>query len=138
MSKLKKYLLFTFISTLIISLIGAHDYNTGHIGGLMGFSYSLSISMLIPTIGAFIAGADFKKNGLEPEIHPKCKAISFHMARPYCTPTSGSRLIFYGIPRRSGYIMGLLQGYRTRNLRRSHCKRRILHRTRRKGNFQFL
>lgn len=98
MSKLKKYLLFTFISTLIISLIGAHDYNTGHIGGLMGFSYSLSISMLIPTIGAFIAGADFKKMGWNPKFTQNVKPFLFAWLVPTVLTLLGAGLYFMVFP----------------------------------------
>ena len=66
MPKLAKYLLFTFAASWLLMAIGVRDYENAGTAGIMTFSYSLSAYMLMPTIGALIAGADFRKLGWKP------------------------------------------------------------------------
>ena len=63
MSKLKKYLIATFTLCCIILIPGIHDHNLGTFTGNANFSTSLMLCMFTPTVGALIAGADFREMG---------------------------------------------------------------------------
>ena len=68
MSKLKKYLIFTFAAAWVIGAVGCYDLiNCGSMAGMMSFSYSLSFAMFMPAVGALIAGAGFKGMGWNPK-----------------------------------------------------------------------
>ena len=68
MSKLKKYLIFTFAAAWAIGAVGCYDLiNCGSMAGMMSFSYSLSFAMFMPAVGALIAGAGFKGMGWNPK-----------------------------------------------------------------------
>lgn len=63
MSKLKKYLLFTFIVAWIVECFGSYEKLHGGRAGREFFDNSLALCMIIPTLGALLAGADMKEMG---------------------------------------------------------------------------
>ena len=73
MTKLTKYLLFTFISSWILFVIGSSDHSKGSVAGDMGFSYATSLCMFMPTIGALVAKEDFRKMGWNPKLDKNIK-----------------------------------------------------------------
>ena len=94
LSKLTKYLLFTFAGAWLIGLIGFRDLSRcNDIAGKMSFSYALSVSMFMPTIGALIAGADFKGMGWNPRISKNWRLILLAWLSPTVFQMIGA--VFY-------------------------------------------
>jgi len=75
LSKLTKYLLFTFGVTWIIAIIVCNALNSGTESGEALFNNSLALCMFIPTIGALIAKADIKGMGWNPKIEKNWKYL---------------------------------------------------------------
>jgi len=86
MSKTLKYLLFTFISAYFLQLSAAQSSDTS--GGL------IALCMLMPTIGAFIAGADIKNFGWKPDITNNKKLILIAWLLPTVSQLLGA-ILFY-------------------------------------------
>ena len=79
-----KYLLFTFISTWIILVIGCC---CGDLGGL------LALCMFMPTLGALFAKADIKEMGWRPKFAQNWKYIVFAWLAPTVFQIIGA--VFY-------------------------------------------
>lgn len=73
LSKLAKYLLFTFTVTWVIAMIGCSAFNSGTASGKSFFHHALALSMFIPTVGALFAKADIKGMGWNPRIEKNWK-----------------------------------------------------------------
>lgn len=98
MSKIKKYLLVTFITSWLLGGIALHDLNTGSAAGMMGFSYSVSLCMFTPTLGAILAGARFREMGWKPDIERNYKPILFAWLMPAVFSIAGAALYFLVFP----------------------------------------
>ncbi|MCR4890155.1 MAG: CPBP family intramembrane metalloprotease [Ruminococcus sp.] len=90
MSKFTKYIVFTFVVSWIIELVGANDLKNENIAGMMSFSYAVSASMFIPAIGALIAKADFRKMGWLPKFDQNWKLILLAWVTPTLFQIAGS------------------------------------------------
>ncbi|WP_143055511.1 hypothetical protein [Ruminococcus sp. YRD2003] len=55
LSKLTKYLLFTFTVTWVIAMIGCNAFNSSTASGKSLFHHALALCMFIPTVGALFA-----------------------------------------------------------------------------------
>ncbi len=98
MSKITKYLVFTFITTWTIHIIGFHDLNSGNMAGMMSFSYSVSLGMLIPTLGAFFAKAKIREMGWKPNFDKNIKPILFAWLMPTIFTLVGAAFYFMVFP----------------------------------------
>ena len=98
MSKLKKYLLFTFIVAWIIGCIGVHEKLHGGIAGRETFHNCLALCMLIPTLGAFLAKADMKEMGWRLNIGKNWKYIAFAWLAPTVFQIIGAVFYFMVFP----------------------------------------
>ncbi|MDE5556660.1 MAG: CPBP family intramembrane metalloprotease [Ruminococcus sp.] len=95
MSKLTKYLLFTFITSWAFQIIGAHDFNLESIAGMTSFSQAVALCMFMPTLGAFFAKADIRNMGWKPNFEENKKLILFAWLMPTVFEIAGA--IFYYI-----------------------------------------
>ena len=93
MSKFAKYLLFTFVSTWILVIIGIHDRNLGTMAGDMGFSRMLALSMFMPTLGVLFAGGKFRDMGWKLDSSRNWKLILLAWFIPTVFQIVGS--VFY-------------------------------------------
>lgn len=98
MSKTLKYLIFTFTSAYILQIIASHDYNIGNSGGMMSMSGTISFCMFMPTIGAFIAGADFRQLGWKPNFEKNKKLILLAWLFPTVSQLLGAMLYYMVFP----------------------------------------
>ena len=98
MSKIKKYLLVTFVSAWLLQIIGSSDLQLDSVGGTLSFSYSLAFCMFMPTLGAFAAKADIREMGWR--LHPKqnYKYILFAWLAPTLFQLAGAALYFLVFP----------------------------------------
>ncbi|MBO7473559.1 MAG: CPBP family intramembrane metalloprotease [Ruminococcus sp.] len=94
MSKVRKYLLFTFISSWIIQVIGCRDLGHNNMAGAVSFSYALSFCMLMPTLGAFFSKADVGRMGWRPNITKNIKLILFAWLMPTVFQIAGAALYY--------------------------------------------
>ena len=93
-----KYLLFTFISTWIISAIGYHDANLGTMAGDLSFSSALALCMLMPALGALLAKANFKEIGWRLKLSKNWKYIVFAWLAPTVFQIIGAVFYFLVFP----------------------------------------
>ena len=98
MSKIKKYLLFTFISAWIIQIIGSRDLNTGTEAGMMSFGSSLALCMFMPALGVFIAGANIRDMGWRLNIDKNAKLVLFAWLMPTVFQIIGAIMYFNVFP----------------------------------------
>lgn len=98
MSKFTKYIVFTFVVSWLIEVVGANDLNNGNTPGLMSFSYALSICMFMPAIGALIAKADFSKMGWIPKFDNNWKLILLAWFSPILFQIAGSFCYYNAFP----------------------------------------
>lgn len=98
MTKIRKYLLITFISAWIIVLIGSNDVKNGGTANMMSFSYSLSLCMYTPAIGAFFAGAGISRMGWKLNLEKNYKLIIFAWLIPTVLQIAGAVLYFGVFP----------------------------------------
>ncbi|MBR4627511.1 MAG: CPBP family intramembrane metalloprotease [Ruminococcus sp.] len=97
MSKVVKYLVFTFASACVIEFIGAHDFNTGTAAGKMSFGHALIWAMLMPMFGALFAGARIRDMGWKPELRENRKnrrLLAFAWLSPTVFQILGAALYF--------------------------------------------
>lgn len=98
MTKIRRYLVFTFIASWIIQISGARDMNLGSTGGMVSFSQPLIICMLMPSLGALIAGARFRDMGWNPEPKQNLRPILFAWLAPTVLQIAGAALYFLVFP----------------------------------------
>ena len=94
MSKFTRFILFSFIASWLIMSIGIHDFNQHNNAGMMSFSYSLSLGMLMPALGALLAGADIRKIGWRLHFKKNLKLILFAWFMPTVFQLAGGALYF--------------------------------------------
>lgn len=98
MTKTAKYLLFTFITSWIIQVIGSNDYNSGGMAGAVSLSYSMSLCMLMPTFGVLFAGADIRKFGWKPNIEKNIKLLLSAWLMPTVFQITGAAFYYIIFP----------------------------------------
>lgn len=95
MSKITKYLLFTFITSWAFQIIGSRDFNLESTAGMISFSHSVSLCMLMPMLGALFARANIRNMGWKPNIEKNIKPILFAWLMPTVFQIAGA--VFYYI-----------------------------------------
>ena len=99
MSKVKKYLLFTFITSWTIMVIASRDFNNiDNMSGMVSFSYALSLSMLMPATGALFAKADMRDMGWKLNITKNKKLILFAWLMPTVFQIAGAAVYYLVFP----------------------------------------
>lgn len=98
MSKITKYLLFTFITSWIIQIIGCRDFNLESTAGMISFSHAVSLCMLMPTLGAFFARANIRNMGWIPDFKKNIKLILFAWLSPTVFQFAGAAFYFMVFP----------------------------------------
>ena len=66
MNKAVKYLLFTFITSWTLQIIGSHDVKLDNAAGMMSFSHAVSLCMFMPALGVLFAGGKIRDMGWKP------------------------------------------------------------------------
>ena len=94
MYKIRRYLIFTFVFAWTIGIIGAHDHNIGSAGGELSFSLSLAFCMFMPTLGAFLCGADIPGMGWRPRFRQNIRLYLFAWLAPTFFQLAGAALYF--------------------------------------------
>ena len=98
MPKLAKYLIFTFAASWLLMVIGIRDYENAGIGGKMTFSYALSVCMFMPTIGALIAGANFRELGWKPRFGKGARYLLIAWLAPTFFQLAGAVVYYIAFP----------------------------------------
>lgn len=98
MTKIIKYLLFTFITSWTIQIIGSHDFNLDSLAGMMSFSQSVSLCMFMPLLGAFFARADIRSMGWNPNFEENIKLILFAWLMPTVFQITGAAFYYMVFP----------------------------------------
>ena len=98
MSKLKKYLLLTFIAAWIAECFGCYERLQGGRAGGEFFDNSLALAMMIPTLGALLAGADMKEMGWRLKPGRNWKFILFAWLAPTVFQFIGALLYYMVFP----------------------------------------
>lgn len=98
MTKIIKYLLFTFITSWTIQIIGSHDFNLDSLAGMMSFSQSVSLCMFMPLLGAFFARADIRSMGWNPNFEENIKPILFAWLMPTVFQIAGAAFYYMVFP----------------------------------------
>lgn len=98
MTKIKKYLIFTFLTSWTIQIIGAHDLSLDNYAGLMSFSHAVSFCMLMPTLGTLFARADIRGMGWLPDIEKNIRPILLAWLAPTFFQLAGSALYYLVFP----------------------------------------
>lgn len=98
MTKLCKYLVFTFTASWLIMLIGLSDRHQGGFGAAVSMGMSMMLSMLMPALGAFIAGGNFRDMGWNPEIQTNKRLILLAWLSPTVLELAGSVLYYLIFP----------------------------------------
>lgn len=98
MSKITKYLLFTFITSWIIQIIGCHDFNLESGAGMMSFSHAVSFCMFMPMIGAIFAKANIRNMGWKPNFEKNIKPILFAWLSPTVFQIAGAAFYYIVFP----------------------------------------
>lgn len=98
MTKIIKYLLFTFITSWTIQIIGSHDFNLDSLAGMMSFSQSVSLCMFMPLLGAFFARADIRSMGWNPNFEENIKLILFAWLMPTVFQIAGAAFYYMVFP----------------------------------------
>lgn len=115
MSKITKYLLFTFITSWIIQIIGAHDFNLESTAGMVSFSHSVSLCMLMPMLGVLFARANIRDMGWNPNIEKNIKLILFAWLMPTVFQIAGAACYYIVFPEdfdASGAILSEIDPYK--------------------------
>lgn len=94
MSKFTKYILFTFITSWAIEMIGIHDLDLNNAAGMLSFSQAMSLCMFMPTLGALFARADIRKMGWRLNIDRDLKLVLFAWFMPTVFELAGAMLYF--------------------------------------------
>ena len=98
MSKSVRYLIFTFALSWTIQIIGCRDLHLESVGGLLSFSQALTWCMLVPALGAFLAGADIAGMGWKPDFRASIRPLLFAWLAPTLFQLAGAALYFLVIP----------------------------------------
>lgn len=95
MSKIIKYIFFTFITSWAFQIIGSHDFNLESTAGMISFGQAVSSCMFMPTLGAFFARADIRNMGWKPNFKKNIKLILFAWLMPTVFQIAGA-VFYYG------------------------------------------
>ena len=98
MSKIMKYLLFTFISAYFLQIIASHDFNLDNYAGMMSAGGTISFCMFMPAVGTFIAGANIRSFGWKPDFSEHKKLILLAWLLPTVTQLLGAVLYYLVFP----------------------------------------
>lgn len=98
MSKITKYLLFTFITSWTFQIIGSHDFNLESTAGMISFSQSVSLCMFMPMLGAFFANANIRNMGWKPNFEKNVKTILFAWLMPTVFQIVGAAFYYIVFP----------------------------------------
>ena len=98
MSKSVRYLIFTFALSWTIQIIGCRDLHLESVGGLLSFSQALAWCMLVPALGAFLAGADIAGMGWKPDFRASIRPLLFAWLAPTLFQLAGAALYFLVFP----------------------------------------
>jgi len=98
LSKLMKYLLFTFITAWIIGGIGCYKANQGGVAGESSFHNAMAICMFMPMLGALFVKADVKEMGWRLRLGKNWKYILFAWLAPTVFQIIGAALYFMVFP----------------------------------------
>ncbi len=98
MSKITKYLLFTFITSWTFQIIGSHDFNLESTAGMISFSQSVSLCMFMPMLGAFFANANIRNMGWKPNFEKNIKPILFAWLMPTVFQIVGAAFYYIVFP----------------------------------------
>lgn len=109
MSKITKYLLFTFITSWALQIIGSRDFNLESNAGLMTFSQAVSLCMFMPMLGAFFAKANIRKMGWRPDIKKNIKLILFAWLMPTVFQIAGAVCYYIVFPEDFGASGAILK-----------------------------
>ena len=93
-----KYLLFTFISTWIIEIIGCNAHNNGGAAGSAVFHNALALCMFMPTLGVLFIKADIKEMGWRLRLSQNWKYIAFAWLAPTVFQIIGAAFYFMVFP----------------------------------------
>lgn len=99
MPKITKYLLFTFITSWAIQIIGCRDYNLESNAGMMSFSQAVSLCMFMPMLGALFARANIRDMGWKPNFEKNLKPILFAWLMPTVFQLAGAACYFIVFPK---------------------------------------
>ena len=98
MSKLLKYLIFTFATSYALQILGSHDLNVDNPSGLITFNYAVSMCMFMPTIGVLIARGNIREMGWNPRFGENIKPLLFVWLSPTIFQIVGSLCYFIVYP----------------------------------------
>ncbi len=108
MSQIKKYLIFTFLFSWIIELVGVNGLETHSLSGKIVFAESLAFSMFMPTLGAFLAGADLRGMHWRLNAKKNIRLIAFALLVPTLLQLAGAALYFFVFPKELDLSGGFL------------------------------
>lgn len=98
MSKLLKYLIFTFATSYALQILSSHDLNVDNPSGLITFNYAVSMCMFMPTIGVLIARGSIREMGWNPRFGENIKPLLFVWLSPTVFQIVGSLCYFIVYP----------------------------------------
>ena len=98
MSKTLKYLLFTFISAYLLQILACHNIQLGTKAGSATGSHLVALCMLMPTVGAMIAGEKIRFLGWDPDFSDNKKLILLAWLLPTASQLLGAALYFMVFP----------------------------------------
>jgi len=95
---IRRYLIVTFLSTMMLVLIGVNCLGSHSVGGIIVFSATMAYSMFIPTLGAFLSGTDMTALGWRPNFKQNYKPMLFAILAPTLFQLAGAALYFLVFP----------------------------------------
>ena len=98
MSKTMKYLLFTFISAYLLMILASHNLQRGTHAGESTAGHLMALGMLMPTLGAMIAGEKIRFLGWDPDFSDNKKLILLAWLLPTASQLLGAALYFTVFP----------------------------------------
>lgn len=98
MSKITKYLIFTFITSWVLQIIASHDLNLESAAGMMSFSNAVSLFMFMPMLGAFFAKAEIREMGWKPNFEKNIKLILLAWLLPTVFQIAGAACYYIVFP----------------------------------------
>lgn len=98
MTKITKYLLVTFTAAWILQIIGSHDFNSESTFGMMSFSYSVTLCMFTPTLGALFTKAEIREMGWKPNFEKNIKLILLAWLMPTVFQIAGAACYYIVFP----------------------------------------
>ena len=94
MSKVSKFIIFTFVASFLVCICISGDMMREGAGNMMSASFGLRINMMMPAIGALIAGAKIKQMGWKPDISSNKKYILLAWLMPAVFEITGAAVYY--------------------------------------------